>query len=276
MSDVSWIAVLDSGAVELLHHSVAPKWPGFQVPLPEFVRYLRNREVVVAADGACTHASDLYLACACLRGVPQALRVLEREYLDPVLEPVGNEHSREDLRQSVLERLLACQEPRLPKLAEYSGRAALRTWLRVVAKRTHLNLVRKKVPTPLQDTAELSERFLIPAGCDPELDYMRLRYASRFKLAFRAALGRLEARDRLLLRLRIVEGATGKDIAALFGVTRVTIVRWMANLRRELFTQTRAQLEKDLQLSRREFESVVRLVQGALDISLSLLEAEEQ
>lgn len=272
MSDISCVAPHVWMEVAPIHRALQTRWPTFHVPLPEFAEYLRERQLLPGEGATSPHAADLYLVCACLRGVSPALKVLEKEYLDPVLEPAKHDPQRADLRQIVLERLLVHPRNQLPKLADYSGRASLRTWLRVVARHTQLNWKRRQLPARQIDPAEYAAQYLIPTGSDPEFEYMRIRYSTEFRRAFRTSLARLDARSRVLVKLRMVEGTTGEDMATLFGVNRATIVRWLADARQALLMQTRAALEKELQLSRAEFDSVVRLLGSALDVSLSLLD----
>jgi RNA polymerase sigma-70 factor (ECF subfamily) len=202
------------------------------------------------------------------------LRALEHEYLEPVLSVSAATPARDDLRQTVLEKLLLHREGGRRRLEEYSGRSSLRTWIKVVAKRVQLNLARGHASRPTDNVDELSESNLIPAGSDPELDYLRCRYAYEFQLAFRAALRSLDARSTLLLKMHLVERASGSEMAALFGVSRVTVVRWMVGVRQQLLSVTREHLLRERKLSRTEFESVVRLVWKHLNVSLSLLERE--
>lgn len=277
VSDLSCKGVDPASArVRELHSSAQRRWPELQVSLAVFGQYLVDRPAAFNEDNECVQADDLYLACACLQGIPLAIRVLESDYLDPLLPRSGYELNRDDLRQAVLERLLAAEEPRQPRLADYSGRASLRTWLRVVTKRVQLNLLRKTRVEPTRDAEDLTERFVVPLGADPELDCMRLRYAREFKEAFRLAIRRLDARSTLVLRMHTIQGATGNEIATLFGVRRATVVRWMAEIRRELFSMTREYLREALRLSSTEFESIVRLVRSELDTNLSVLRETER
>ncbi len=249
------------------------RWPGFEVTYDDFVNYVTERQRA-SPTPISEHATDLYLACACLRGVPLALRALEREYLEPALIHATTETSRDDLRQAVLEKLLLRRDRGRRRLEDYSGRSSLRTWIRVVAKRTQLNLVRGLANCQAGSVEELPESKLIPTGSDPELDYLRCRYTQEFQQAFRAALCSLDARSTLLLKLHLVERTTGSEMAALFGVSRVTVVRWMADIRQHLLSVTRRSLQRARRLSRTEFDSVVRLVCKHLNLSLSMLEQE--
>jgi RNA polymerase sigma-70 factor (ECF subfamily) len=145
----------------------------------------------------------------------------------------------------------------------------LKTWLRVVIKRCGLNLERSSNNSERQYENDQLEDKLISVGTDPELDYLKLRYAHEFKRAFRAALQQLEARDTLVLKMHVCEGARTGEIARFFGVNRVTVIRWMNGIRQGLLASTQRHLEQELRLSRAEFESIVRLVITSLNVTLS-------
>ncbi|MBN1612181.1 MAG: sigma-70 family RNA polymerase sigma factor [Polyangiaceae bacterium] len=269
-SGSSWKgAQLDPTVVGALHHRAQRRWPELQLPLGAFGEYLAERSAAFTADADCPHADDLYLACCCLHGISVAIRVLENDYLDRLLPPSVRETNRDDLRQAVLERLLSAQAPRQARLADYAGRASLRNWLRVVARRVQLNMMRKSPSESVRDAEELLERFVVPLGRDPELDCVRQRYAREFKEAFRQALRALDPRSTLVLKMHTVQGARGRDIAAVFGVRRATVVRWMAEIRRELFRTTQAHVRQSLRLSSAEFRSIVRLLRSEMDTNLS-------
>src|SRR4051812_24216026 len=145
-------------------------WPGVDVTENDFSEYVAER---VEDSHASPPWSDLYLACACARGNPAALRMFD-EHLLSAIEP-------DEVRQIVSTKLLVAEPGKLPKIAEYSGRGALRTWLRIVATRTALDLAQTKgreIPVE-RDALE----FVVGAGEDPELDYFKQRYAAEFRAA---------------------------------------------------------------------------------------------
>ncbi len=260
-----------NNGLETARRAAQARWPEFDVSATEFARFVAERQDAATSDGPYENASDLYLVCACLKNVTGAIRVLEQQYVEPVLPTSNSTVNRDDLRQAVLERLLLCSDNGRCRLAEYSGRASLRAWVRVVAKRVHLNMARGLAIKPARGVHEVLETHLIATGSDPELDYLRVRYASEFKRAFRAAVAKLDSRELLMLRMHVAEKASGAEMAALFGVNRTTVVRWMSDTRHELLTQTRQHLQQELKLSRAECDSVVRLVMRQLDMTLSVL-----
>lgn len=269
--DANGEPVYDWEALTGQYARVRRRWPRVEVALCAYGRFLADRGAASPALPGWVHADDLYLTCACLHGVPPAIRVLEREYLLPLMRSTVSGPSEEDLLQTVLERLLMPHGEGEPRLASYSGRASLRTWLRVVAKRVRINASRGAQAEHVAILDDLAERLVVPTGTDPELDYLRHRYRQEFTTAFRAALSELDDRSSRLLRMYVTHSATGKEMAATFGVNRVTVIRWLGAVRRSLLVATRAQLERTLSLSHSEFESVIRLLDSSLDVGLSTL-----
>lgn len=261
------------GRIEVVYRSVLSRWPGLDVPYAVFARCLSQRDPELLEVASRERAVELYLVCACLLGVPAAIKILELEYIEPVLAASGARTvNRDDLRQTVLERLLSRRHDGSMRLEGFSARSSLRTWLRVVAKRSQLNLVRAQAGEPRLNIEDTLETRLVAVGSDPELDYLRLRYAHEFSRAFRASMRGLDSRDKLMLRMHLVEGAGGNQVASILGVNRATIVRWMADVRKKLLAATRRQFEQELCLSRTEFESVVRVALRQIDLSLSALD----
>ena len=160
-------------------------------------------------------------------------------------------------------RLLVARGEVRPKLSEYRGRGRLASWLRVVALRTALNAVAGK---KREVSAEVADELL--ASPDPELDYLRARYAPQFHEAFRRALGSLDAQERAVLRMHLVDGLSIDRIGQLFEVHRATAARWLARARDQLFEMTRDRLREELGLSATEFASIVKLVRSQLDVSI--------
>lgn len=247
-------------------------WPDPQdVTFEEFVEYLSSIWQRSDDSSVAEHAGDLYLVCGCLKGCPLATRVLVQQYVEPLLVASCEAAQRDDLRQVVLERLLSRQAVGNSRLSEYAGRSALRTWLRVVIKRTQISLIRSQRRAAHEDSNEQLQNRLISMGSDPEVDYLKIRYAHEFAQAFRVAVEQLDARDRLVLRMYVCEGSRARDIAQMLGVNRVTVVRWIAGIRHQLLSFTRAYLERELKITRAEFESVVRLVLSRVNLTLSSL-----
>ena len=87
----------------------------------------------------------------------------------------------------------------------------------------------------------------------------------------RTALAALPDQPRALLRYSVVDGWTVERIGALYGVHRTTAARRVAAAREELGSAIRAELAARLAISVGDVDSIVRLVQSRIDVSLERL-----
>ena len=76
---------------------------------------------------------------------------------------------------------------------------------------------------------------------------------------------------RVLLRLHYVDGLRLAGIGALYQVTESTASRWVRRALDAVADGVRARLRERLALSAETFESVLRLVQSQLDVSIRRL-----
>lgn len=245
-------------------------WPDVELPPATFVRWLAER-TVGAELLALDRSADLYIACACAKGVPLAVESFQKAFRADIGGAVARVDSSrafvDDAVQAVYERILVRTSEGRARIAEYAGRASLRGWLSAVAKRTALNLRRNKDDQghePLSGTARV-----LGASAGPEIALLKARYKREFEDAIRATMAGLSARDRTLLLLHLVDGLTLPQIAAMQNVSRATVTRWLASAREALHDGTRRALVGRLKLSSSEFESVAALVRSQLEVSLA-------
>jgi len=79
-----------------------------------------------------------------------------------------------------------------------------------------------------------------------------------------------------VLRLHLLDGLNIDRIGQLHDVHRATAARWLASAREALAKDTQRILQARLQVSRSEFESLLRLVRSDLDVSLCRILAEDE
>ena len=216
------------------------------------------------------HGSDLHVAFACGRGDPAAIQALEDRYLpkvDPALRracgsPAAVEEAKQRLRESVL--LKHGDQP--PRILRYSGRGALASWLCVAAVRLALRLSQAERREGSL-TGELIDGLSSPRA-DPELAYLKALYEREFRAAFEDAIAALTRRDRNLLRCNILEGLSIQQIAAVYHIHYSTAARQLAQARANLADQTRAALARRVKVETAEADSILRLIQSQLDLSI--------
>ena len=224
---------------------------------------------VVSKPLALLRVADLYLACACVSGDPVALALFEKRCLADVGQrlPGGDEtNAAEGEAGAAPQALRSIRRPAGPRSPTTRDGAISRVGFCVAATRTSLNLARsRRRERPLDEDALLAQR----AGtASPEMDHLQRVYAGEFEAAFRIALDSLDPRDKTMLRQHYVDGLAMEQIAAIYRVHRLTVLRRMKAARTELATETRRQLVKRLRVSKTELESIMRFVRSRLDITL--------
>jgi RNA polymerase sigma-70 factor (ECF subfamily) len=246
---------------------VRAAWPGVTVPEAAFLPYLGAR--VAAVDAlARAHSADLYLACACGLGQPAAYAafdaLLGRE-TDAALAHVQVPGiDAEDIKQQLRQRLLIDDRGAGPRIVDFDGRGDLRGWVRVIALRDALQVKRgagREVPMGDAHLLDLG-------GGDPELALLKTKYRAEFQTAFQQALAGLSSRERNLLRQSFQSHLSIDEIGALYQVHRATAARWLAKLRERLSADTRAALMERLGADPGELDSIMRLIQSHLDVSI--------
>jgi RNA polymerase sigma-70 factor (ECF subfamily) len=248
--------------------AAASATPGVGLRISEFAEGLSAR-LAASADPeqelAALHVEDLYLAWALGRGDAAAFTRFEREFLSRLSDQLkGAKREQGELEQLVRTRLFVAAEGQRPRIEQYSGRGPFGGWLRMVGTRCLLDLQRSRqgAERPLRELDS-------PAvATDPELDYLKLRYAAEFKQALEQALSELGAREVTLLKLSFIEQLSASAIAVMYNVSSRTVQRWLVDLREVLLSRTREGLKARLGLAPSELESLLGLVDSQLQLSL--------
>lgn len=211
-----------------------------------------------------THPEELYLGAACATGAPAALAALESAFIARVPDMIAAKrlppHGVDDVRQTVRERLLAGDPP---YIAGAVGRGSLAGLVAVIATRCALDWLRVNSAVREEPSEDLA------ATADPARDLDRARSTAVLKTAFEAAIDELDARDRTLLRLHLVDGLTIDDIARMYQIHRATAARQIERAREQVASTTRRRLALVDGLSREELGDLAGIVASQLDLSLS-------
>jgi RNA polymerase sigma-70 factor, ECF subfamily len=213
--------------------------------------------------------ADHFLAFACASGDPAAVAecdaILVREAGFAADGTKSHASLRDEATQIVRAQLLAPRENKPAAIGDYAGRGALRSWLRVCVSRELVRLAKAQNRVePLEDHLVADPGY----GDDPALEELKQKYRAELAAAFRTALGELPARERTLLRYQLIDGLTIDEIGSIFRVHRATAARWIAKIRDDLVTRTRALMAEALGVDTSEAASIVRLVQSQLDVSV--------
>lgn len=265
-----------AGLQECLRQALAAArqdWPGVALEDEDFLGFLARRmppeeELTEALERI--KVGDLFLACACLQGNQKAARAFEEAYF-PVLDRAlagicGHTGQADDVKQSVYQKVFSGEGDKLAAIHKYDGVGDLRAWVRVTAVRMALNLKRDgKKERPLSPDILVT---LPKGGPGPEEDYLKRVYSDAFKQAFQRALAGLDHKQRNLLRYYYIDGLTVEQIGGIYRVHKATISRRLSEIRELLLTETRNALIRELDVGRTEFDSIMRLIQSRMDVSI--------
>jgi RNA polymerase sigma-70 factor (ECF subfamily) len=250
-------------------------WPRVRLATDVFLLQLAAKvdpgdDPISALDALRT--ADLYLARACGHGDPTAIALFEEHCLGDLDNVLARLHGpttlADDVRQELRIKLLMPTPSSGPRILDYSARGDLRSWVRVAAVRTGLNLLRNSGRTTANEDEELLHQHV---DDDPELRLLHATYREEFRGCFRDAVARLPCRDRNLLRQHYLDGVNMETLATLYRVHRITVVRWIATARRRLLVALEQRLLCRLGMDQRAVDSLLRAIQSRVDVSLRTL-----
>jgi RNA polymerase sigma-70 factor, ECF subfamily len=260
--------------------SAREAWPGIGLGVADeaFVEYLACRLPSTCDDLAAgidkLRVTDLYLACACVHGDPAAMAAFDAHFLSGTAMFLQHIDASppfvDEVTQLLRGRLmLAGDDGSAPRLAQYAGRGPLAKWVGVGAQRTALSLLRSDRTRTRVTSDAVAEA--LPVGHDPELDYLRVRYREDFRAAFSAAIEALSVRDRVILRLHLVDRLSHERIATMYRVNQSTVTRWIGAARQRIQEHAHDVLRDRLRADTAELDSLAAVVGRDLDLSLSRL-----
>ena len=247
--------------------------PGVELDPAAFAGYLAERATFDRAGRPmldAVHAGALWIAFGCVAGDPAALVAFETGYAAEISGALRRSFDRglaEDAELRLRERLFLVADDDAPRLARYSGRGDLRMWLRAAAVHTAIDLMRARRVIPV-DPGGFAD---LGATIDPLLAALKEHYHDAFEVAFAEAASDLTDRERTLLRYRFFDDLSIDEIGVLYRVHRATVARWIAAIRETLFEGTRARLMARLELAEGDVDSVLRLIDSQIDVSVERL-----
>jgi RNA polymerase sigma-70 factor (ECF subfamily) len=250
---------LDAALAEAVRSGRAA-WPEIDVPVAEFVAFVAGklaREALrddAPAAVRAVRAAELWLVAACARGDSRAIATLEARYGPSIVVAARRRADKgnlaEEAKQVLFARLFVAEGDAPPKIVEYAGRGDLGAFLK---RRAAAGDAAGAEPLPLDD---------------PELARVAARYHDDFKEALRDAARGLTTRERNLLRQHHIDGLTMVELATMYGLHRVTVVRAIQAAREKLSAGTRERLRERLRIDVTELESLFRVVASNLDLSI--------
>lgn len=256
-------------------------WPTIELADEAFIEYLVARMQPDEDVEGLLHRlyfTDLYLACAVVRGSPGAVAAFDDALLSRVGQFIDGVSRAPafvaEVTQALRVKLLVGSDGH-GKLSQYSGRGALDSWVCAAAIRTAYDLGRAGARELAQDDDHALD--VLAASGDPEIDLLRRRYDGEFRIALETALASLVSRDRALLRLYFIERLTAAQIGKIYRVHETTVLRWIATAREAVADRVRRDLSQALGLSSSEFKELLELMRSRLDVSVGrLLETQSE
>jgi RNA polymerase sigma-70 factor (ECF subfamily) len=249
-------------------------WPQLAIEPAELGRELARRlgDGDLAGLEVC-RASDVYLAIACCRGDDDAIasvkHVIDREVELTAGKTGASPDQVADVKGELARILFVDDGKRPAALREFAGRAELKSYVCVIATRELIRTVQRgRRESPMEDDRLFA---MLSNLDDPELEMLRMRYRESVTTGLRVALGKLGDRERALLRYQLVDGWNVDQVGALYGVHRATAARWIAAARETLGALLRDEIARTLAIPIAEVDSIVRLVQSRIDVSLARL-----
>lgn len=248
-------------------------WPTIELADEAFLRYLAAH---LPADEPFERAlrnlcvDELYLCSACAAGDNEAVSLFRERYGRVIRSALNalrlGEATTEEVEQALLARLLSGSPEQPAMITTYGGYGRLARWLRVVAARTGRALLEREKKLVLVGDERIAAEL---ASERPDLDSgSKQAYREVFKRAFKHALGTLQPRELNLLRQRYVDNLGLVEIGTIYRVHHTTAHRWLENARAALLERTCAHMREALQVSEQDCESILRLIQSNLDITL--------
>ena len=258
------------------------EWPGFAVSPDEMTSVVAARLASGSVDGELPRldaldAAELYIAIACARGDAAALGQFRARYFEPLVASLRRmglgDAQLDEVWQMMCDRLLVRRGDELPRILRYAGRGELRGLVRVAATRMALNWVQRDRGSGTHDWIDR-----LPGGhADPELHAIKLQHRGELKEELEAAIASLSTRERMLLRLHLVERMGIDAVAALCSVHRATAARSIVRARDTLTARVRARLMARWRIGDGDMAALKELVDSQLDLSLTrLLTADDQ
>jgi RNA polymerase sigma-70 factor (ECF subfamily) len=127
--------------------------------------------------------------------------------------------------------------------------------------------MKRETPQHMREV-NADEALVTEATGDLELELLKGKYRDLFRRVFLEAVESLAPSTRLLLKLHYLDRLSMEEVGKVLGIHRLTVLRRLERARNELSEGTKERLEIELKLPPVEVESLLRLIQSRLDVSL--------
>jgi RNA polymerase sigma-70 factor (ECF subfamily) len=252
--------------------------PALPVADESFVARLARSAVRLPPDGPSLEeleVEDLFLACACAEGASGAMEAFEARCGDRLRAAVAGATKTSDEAREMEQRLrnvlLVGDAAEPPKIVSYGGQGPLDRWVIVVAQRQIATAIRSEQAERRAREGAAKEAAALEVALHPEVAFLKERYKGAFERAMAEAIAKLGERERVVLRLSLVGGATVVQIGQMYGVSHSTVSRWLAEARETVSTEVNRFMREHAGLTPSELHSLAGLVASQLELSMSRL-----
>ncbi len=239
-------------------------WPPGWIDADAFTKWLAERP-----EASPDLTDDLYLACACVAGVPPAIAAFEERYFGEIERALGRMRPKDlaadELRQRMREKLFVGDGVRPPALRSFSGRGNLTAWFRATVARAVLDHLGAAKEVPAEDALFDA---LVSGEDGAETSHLRAVYRRELRESFGEAAERLTHGERNLLRYAFVDGLGVAELATIYKIHRATAGRRLDDARAAFGNHLRAVMTERLKVSETELLSIVRLVLSSVDLTI--------
>jgi RNA polymerase sigma-70 factor (ECF subfamily) len=255
------------------HAQGAAAWPTVALASARYVEQLARCVQARAEEPAervigTMPAADLFLAAACGDGDPAALAAFQQALVPTLRQALGKLAMPAAAIDETVQRvmlMLFVGDGGPPQIAGYSGRGALRSWLRTIGVRTG----RRLLGVAAADIDGDDELDAVPAAVPgPELELLRGRYRDQVREAIAIGFSRVGQRQRDVLRQYYLEQLTIDQLATIYSINRATAARWVAAARLAVINEARVHLVEVLGSSVADIDSIIRLVRSQIQLSV--------
>lgn len=219
----------------------------------------------VTSAAPSTLDAGLVLACALFHRVPNAQEQFEAKVVPRVraaLTTLGAAEMVDEHVQAMRTRLLV--DDAGSRLKHYRGVGAFEAFVITTAVRSLTDAHRG----PRRNDVDDEPLARMPAAVDLEKQLARSGQAQFFAAAFKEALATLTPRERALLKLNLVDGASIDELGPLYQVSRATVARWLATARQSLQRVTLERLSVRTKLDGGELDGLMASLASGFDVSL--------
>lgn len=184
--------------------------------------------------GGTNLLADVTLAVALERKEPRAAAMFDTEYMPrarATARRLAGQRGADEVDNFAAELLLP-REGRPPRIALYQGKTSLASWLRAVVANFCVSRLRRQREKPVDLAPER-----LPAADDAAQDADRRPCEELLRPIFTQAVAALEAEDRLLITMLVLDQVPQKDLARTLGINSGNVTRRRQRIAADIFSR---------------------------------------